>query len=140
MKFFFDTNILVYLFDGGAAAKQKAARALFKRHTEAGDILLSTQVLQEFYVSVTRKLDKPLPTREAGEAVASLAELPCAQVDPKLVLAAVRRCQSMKLSFWDALILEAALSGGATTLYTEDLQHGFIADGLRIENPLLAKS
>ena len=54
MKFFFDTNILVYLFDVDSPGKRKKARALFQKHAEAGDILLSTQVLQEFYVAVTR--------------------------------------------------------------------------------------
>ncbi len=56
MKVFFDTNILVYLFDAGAPAKQRLARSLLDRHTRAGETLLSTQVLQEFYVAVTRKL------------------------------------------------------------------------------------
>jgi len=65
MKYFFDTNVLVYLFDADSPDKRKRARALFQAHAGAGDILLSTQVLQEFYVVVTRKLARPLDAAAA---------------------------------------------------------------------------
>ncbi|MBE0622475.1 MAG: PIN domain-containing protein [Burkholderiales bacterium] len=68
MKSFFDTNVLVYLFDADSPEKRRKARALFQKHAEAGDILLSTQVLQEFYVAVTRKLARPLDAAAAAEA------------------------------------------------------------------------
>ena len=135
MKAFFDTNVLVYLFDADAPDKQKKARSLFKTHTEAGDILLSTQVLQEFYVTVTRKLARPLSAEQATDTLAALAELPCVSIDNQLVLAAVRRSQASKLSFWDGLIVESALHGGAAVLYSEDMQHGQKLGSLRIENP-----
>jgi predicted nucleic acid-binding protein len=135
MKFFFDTNVLVYLFDADSPDKRKKARALFQKHAESGDILLSTQVLQEFYVAVTRKLARPLDAAAAAEAVSSFAELPLVQIDSELIFSAIRRSRDRQLSFWDALIVQAAIEGHASTLYTEDMQHGQTLDSLRVVNP-----
>ena len=135
MKFFFDTNVLVYLFDADSPDKRKQARALFQAHAQAGDILLSTQVLQEFYVTVTRKLARPLDAAAAAEAVQNFAELPMVNIDSKLVLSAIHRSRGSRLSFWDALVVQAAIAGHASTLYSEDLQHGQTLDGLKIINP-----
>ena len=135
MKFFFDTDVLVYLFDADSPAKRKQARALLQKHAETGDILLSTQVLHEFYVAVTRKLARPLDAAAATEAVTSFAELPLVQIDSTLVLSAIHRSRNSQLSFWDALIVQAAIEGHASTLYSEDLQHGQAFDGLRAVNP-----
>jgi len=135
MKFFFDTNVLIYLFDTGFPNKRKKARTLFQKHAEAGDILLSTQVLQEFYVAVTRKLARPLDGAAAAEAVSSFAELPLVQIDSKLILSAIHRSRNNRLSFWDALIVQAAIEGHASTLYSEDMQHGQVLDSLRVVNP-----
>jgi predicted nucleic acid-binding protein len=135
MKFFFDTNVLVYLFDADASGQRKKARALFQKHSEAGDILLSTQVLQEFYVVVTRKLGRPLDAAAAAQAVSGFGELPLVQVDTKMILSAIHRSRNDQLSFWDALIVQAAIEGGASTLYSEDMQHGRMLDGLRVVNP-----
>ena len=135
MKFFFDTNVLVYLFDADSPGKRKQARALFQAHAGAGDILLSTQVLQEFYVVVTRKLARPLDAAAAGEAVVNFAELPIVNIDSKLVLAAIHRSRGSRLSFWDALVVQAAIEGNASTLYSEDMQDGMTLDGLKVVNP-----
>lgn len=135
MKFFFDTHVLVYLFDADSSDKRKKARALFQKHAEAGDILLSTQVLQEFYVAVTRKLARPLDAAAAAQAVSSLAELPLVQIDSELIVAAIHRSRIGQLSFWDALIVQAAIEGHASTLYSEDMQHGQMLDTLRVVNP-----
>lgn len=135
MLTFFDTNVLVYLFDQDSPAKRDRAQELFQREVEAGRFVASTQVLQEFYVTVTRKLKVPLPLDDAEEAVRALAELTIAPVDSPLVLAAIGRSRDMQVSFWDALTIEAALSVGASTLLTEDLQGGRQIGGLRIENP-----
>ena len=132
---FFDTNILVYLFDADAPAKRDRAREVFSSEVEAGRFVTSTQVLQEFYVAVTRKLSVPLAAEEAEEAVTALAELPVTSVDPRLILQGIRRGREMQVSFWDALIIEAALAAGAGRLLTEDLQHGREVAGLKIENP-----
>jgi predicted nucleic acid-binding protein len=136
MKVFFDTNILVYLFDTGTPAKQHRARALLEKHTRSGETLLSTQILQEFYVAVTRKLAVPLDAESADAAVRELAVMPTVRVDVPLILAAVRLSREQQLSFWDALVVRAAIEGGAGTLYSEDLQHGQVFETLTVQNPL----
>jgi predicted nucleic acid-binding protein len=135
---FFDTNILVYLFDNDSPAKRDQAREIFRSEVEAGRFVTSTQVLQEFYVATTRKLAVPLSPEEAEEAVASFAELSVIAIDPRMILRGIRRGREMKISFWDALIIEAALAAGVARLLTEDLQHGREGAGLGIENPFAA--
>jgi predicted nucleic acid-binding protein len=138
MKFFFDSNILVYMFDRSFPQKREVARGLLKDHSTDGDILLSTQVLQEFYVTVTRKLKPPLTPEEAANAVAGFADFPTVQIDNMLIQAAIRRSQANRLSFWDGLIVQAALAGGAGVLYSEDMQNGQVFDGLQVSNPFKA--
>ena len=135
MKCFFDTNVLVYLFDAESASKRKRARELFQRHADLGDIVLSTQVLQEFYVVVTRQLKPALDSAAAEGAVQAFAEFPLVQIDGRLILAAIQRSRRWKNAFWDALIIQSAIEGSATTLYSEDLQHDQWIDGLRVINP-----
>ncbi len=134
---FFDTNVLLYLFDDSAPEKKTLAQEVLSEEVEAGRAVLSTQVLQEFYVSVTCKLADPLPPDVAEAQVDDFARLPLVRVDEAMILAAIGRHRSMSLSFWDALILEAALRCGADRLLTEDLQHGQKIEGLRVENPFL---
>ena len=134
---FFDTNVLLYLFDVSAPEKKERAQEVLFEEVEAGRAVLSTQVLQEFYVGVTRKLAEPLPPDVAQAQVEDFARLPLVRVDEAMILAAIERHRSMSLSFWDALILEAALTCGADRLLTEDLQHGQKIEGLRVENPFL---
>jgi predicted nucleic acid-binding protein len=100
-------------------------------------MLLSTQVLQEFYVAVTRKLAPALAPETAYHAVRDLATLPLVLVDAGMVLAAIQGGQEHQLSFWDSLIVRAAVEGGAGVLYSEDFQHGRDFGGLRVENPFL---
>jgi predicted nucleic acid-binding protein len=132
---FLDTNVLVYLFDADAPSKQKRAREILDKQVRGGQALLSTQVLQEFYVTVTRKLASPLDEQTAEQAVRDLASLPMVQLDSALILAAIARSREDRFSFWDALIIQAALSGGAQRLYSENMQDGRMIEGLRIENP-----
>ena len=134
---FFDTNVLLYLFDDSVPEKKVRAQEVFYGEVEAGRAVLSTQVLQELYVNVTRKLAEPLPSAVAEAQVQDLSRLPLVRVDEAMILAAIERHKSMSLSFWDALILEAALRGGADRLLTEDLQHGQKIEALRVENPFL---
>lgn len=136
---FLDTNVLVYLFDRSAPSKKARAQQILETDGVLGRLVISTQVLQEFYVSVTRKLAKPLPEEEAEAAVRRFTLLPVVQLDTEMVLSAVTRSRSHKLSLWDALILEAAVAGGCKRLLSEDLQHGRELAGLRIENPFLTR-
>lgn len=132
---FFDTNVLLYLFDNSVPEKKARAQEVFSEEVEAGRAVLSTQILQEFYVNVTRKLTEPLPAEVAEAQVRDFARLPLVRVDEAMILAAIERSRSMSLSFWDSLVVEAALRAGAGRLLTEDLQRGQRIGSLSVENP-----
>ena len=136
MPAFLDTNVLVYAFDEGEPEKREVARGLVEEHLVEGDGMLSVQVLREFYAA-TRKPTRPLPIEKAVEAVGYLATFSPIAEDARMVVGAIRRSQVLMLSFWDALIVEAALRGGADRLLTEHLQHGQRIEGLTVENPFL---
>jgi predicted nucleic acid-binding protein len=134
-RVFVDTNVLVHLFDADDPTKQRIVQNLLSNRDLRARLILSTQVLQEFYVSVTRKLATPLDPESAFQAVQDLAAFPVIQIDPPLILLAIQRSRKAKVSFGDALILETARTAGATLLYSEDFQDGSVYGGLRIANP-----
>ena len=135
---FVDTNVLLYAYDATESLKQPLARAVLETLWNERSGTLSTQVLQEFYVAATRKLSHPLSRHEAREIVELYSTWPTVVIDRTVILAATRIEEDHRLSFWDALILEAARLAGASRLVTEDLQHGQIVGGVGIENPFLA--
>jgi predicted nucleic acid-binding protein len=132
---FVDTNVLVYAHDRSEIDKQPVARVLLKELWATRTGALSTQILQEFYVVATRKFAPPLSRREAREIVALYGTWPLVQIDLPLILAASETEERQKLSWWDALVIEAARRAGAARLVTEDLQDGRTIGGVRIENP-----
>ena len=134
---FVDTNILVYLFDSDSPDKQALARELLD--AEADNVVLSTQVLGEFYVATTRKLARPLAPALARQAVDEFCALRVQPVRAELARAAMGRSDSSSLSYWDALILETAIDAGASILFTEDLSHGQMFNRLRVVNPFRAE-
>ena len=129
---FVDTNIFVYTIDDADPAKKKTARTLL---IETADIVVSAQVLSEFYVTITRKLQPAVASDMAGELVRRLARFPCVAIDAELVQRAIDAGQRWQLSHWDALVIEAARQAGCRRVLTEDLSTGAIYDGLTIENP-----
>jgi predicted nucleic acid-binding protein len=135
-KVFFDTNVLVYAFDPSDPRKQTIARNLIRNYGSAGNLYLSTQVLQEFYM-VTTRVKRQLLTKElASEVVSDLAEYPVVTLDSQLIKQAMQRHQGKAFSFWDSLVVEAALSSGCSTLYSEDMQDGLMINNvLQISNP-----
>lgn len=132
---FVDTNVLVYAHDRSETTKQPLARALLEDLWGTRTGVLSTQVLQEFYAVATRKFDPPMSARAARQVVAVYAAWPVVQVDVPLILGASELAERHTLSFWDALIVEAARRVGASDLATEDLQAGRRLGGVRIVNP-----
>lgn len=132
---FVDTNVLVYAHDTSETRRQPIARALLDELWTSRTGLLSTQILQEFYVVATRKFHPPMSRRAAREIVALYAIWPIVQIDVTLILTASELEERHKLSFWDALVVEAARVGGAARLVTEDLQDGRLIGGVRIEDP-----
>ncbi|MGB6057015.1 MAG: PIN domain-containing protein [Microthrixaceae bacterium] len=129
---FVDTNVLVYAFDRSDPYKQHAARGVL----EGPDVLVvSTQVLLEFFVVVTRKLDPPTPAKLARAAVDELAKLRVVSADAALVQRAVDTSITHQMSVWDAMILEAAAETGCATIFTEDLSAGSTIRGIQIVDP-----
>lgn len=136
-RVFLDTNLLVDLFDDDAPVKQTRAREILDARVRDGQAVISTQVLQEFYVAVTRKLERPLPEEDAEAAVRQLSHLPTVQIDAPLVLSAIATSRSSRISLWDALILQAAAVAGCESLLSEDLHPGQTIEGVRVENPFV---
>jgi predicted nucleic acid-binding protein len=130
---FFDTNVLLYADDKAAPAKQGRALALVDEHRRAGTGVVSMQVLQEYFVSVTRKLR--VDAAIARRKVELLAEFDV--VAPKVadILAAIDLHRLHGFSFWDALVIRTAMQSGCTILLSEDMQDRREIDGLRIVNP-----
>ena len=134
---FFDTNVLVYCMDAGDPVRQARAIERFARACEQDTVVLSTQVLQEFYAITTRKLKPPLPPHEAMAQVERLANFEVMGSSAASILESIRLTQRHRLQWWDALILEAALRSGADLLVTEDGQHGQRFGKLTLENPFI---
>ncbi|MFE8644314.1 PIN domain-containing protein [Sphingomonas sp. NCPPB 2930] len=134
---FFDTNILLYTIDAADPARQEQAIDCFARAAADHQVALSTQVLQEFYSISTRKLRPPLSPQEAQHQLRQLSAFEVLHMTPQAILAACDLAQEHRLSWWDALILEAALRARADVLYTEDGQHGRRFGHLKVVNPFL---
>ena len=132
---FVDTNILVYAYDLDAGPKHEVARSVVADLWRSRLGVLSTQVLQEFYVTVTRKLTNPLRRRTAREVVASYLSWRVQPVSAEDVLAASQLEERHRLSFWDALIVVSARNAGVERLVSEDLQPGRRIAGILVENP-----
>jgi predicted nucleic acid-binding protein len=133
---FIDTNILIYAHDRDAGAKQVKAAKVLEDLWERQAGVLSVQVLQEFYVNVTRKIPKPLSRAQARDVIQSYAAWPLAVNDAGSLMRASDIEERHGLSFWDSLIVAAAVELGADRLLSEDLQHGRRLEGLIVENPL----
>ena len=130
---FLDTNVLLYADDADAGVKREQAQALIAALVTAGNAVVSTQVLQEYFVIAVKKLG--LLPEVARTRVETFAQLDVVLIQADLILAAIDLHRLHALSLWDALIVRAALAGGCTRLASEDLQTGRRFDGMRVENP-----
>jgi predicted nucleic acid-binding protein len=130
---FFDTNVLVYADDKAAPAKQRRALELVVEHRRAGTGVVSLQVLQEYFVTVTRKLG--VDAQIVRRKVELLAEFDVAAPDVADILAAIDLHRLHGFSFWDALILRAAKQAGCSVLLSENFQESREIDGIRVVNP-----
>jgi predicted nucleic acid-binding protein len=130
---FFDTNVLIYADDKAAPAKQRRALELVAEHRRAGTGVVSLQVLQEYFVTATRKLH--VDARIARRKVELLAEFDVAAPDVTDILAAIDLHRLHQFSFWDALVLRSAKQAGCRVLLSENFQDIREIDGVRIVNP-----
>jgi predicted nucleic acid-binding protein len=132
---FFDTNVLLYGDDISAPEKQRRSRDLVAEHRRDGTGVISLQVLQEYFVNVTRKLR--VEPQIARRKVELLTEFDVATPDVRDILAAIDLHRLHGFSFWDALVLRSAQQSGCRVLLSEDFQHGREIDGLTVVNPFL---
>jgi predicted nucleic acid-binding protein len=136
-KFFVDTNLLLYGYDQDAKEKHEMAVTWLKQLWETKTGIISTQVLQEFYVNATRKISSPISPERAREILTDYLIWQVEINTPNTILVASNLQERHCLSFWDAMIVAAARQGGANILLTEDLNHGQVIEGIRIQNPFL---
>lgn len=133
---FVDTNILVYAFDRSNEARQELAEKAIAELLLEDRIRLSTHVLQEFYVTMTRKVREPWSADEALSVVDDLSRWPVSLVDVSMIRESILLSKEAQLSFWDALIVTAAVRSETPTLYSEDLNDGQRIRGVLVVNPL----
>lgn len=136
-RVFVDTSILIYAYDIDAGPRREVASRRLVELWEAGNGTLSVQVLQEFYVNVTRKIPSPISAADARGVVRTYVPWVTSPTGPATILAASEIAERHGLSFWDALIVASAHEAGASTILTEDLQPGRRIEGVSIENPFL---
>lgn len=133
-KTFVDSNILIYAHDFRAAAKNEIAKSALRQLWSEGTGVLSMQVLQEFYVNVTRKIPAPMAKDSARRVVDSYSVW-CMETTPTELAAAFRIEDKSQIGFWDALIVASAVKSGAVRILSEDLNAGQRIAGIVVENP-----
>lgn len=135
-KYFVDTNILLYAHDPSGGVKRDRARQLIEKLWSTGEGVLSTQVLQELCVNLRRKIARPLPVDEVRSLVQDYLSWEIVVNSPQSVIHALEIEVRYKISYWDALVLQAAESCGAAIVYSEDLSAGQKYGAVQVINPL----
>jgi len=134
-RLFLDTNILVYAYDSSEPEKQAKAQTLLIQGIERENTVISAQVLGEFFVVVTRRIQMPLSVEQAEQVIDLLSILPAVEVDLKLVRRAISIHKESQISYWDSLIVSAAERAGCTKILSENLNAGQAYHDVRVENP-----
>lgn len=137
-RYFVDTNILMYAHDAAAGEKHQVARALVEELWETRSGVVSTQVLQELAVNLRRKAAKPLDARATRDVVSDYLAWHVVVNDGNSVLEALDLEERHHISFWDALVIQAANASGSDILYSEDLSDGQRYGAARVVNPFRA--
>ena len=136
-KRFVDTNILVYAHDRSAGLKHERAQRLLNGLWDSGEGALSTQVLQEVCVNFRRKVHRPLPLEEVRQITMDYSAWEVVTITPRLIVEALHTEKRYRISFWDALIIQAAASCGSSVLYSEDLANRQHYGEVQVVNPFL---
>jgi predicted nucleic acid-binding protein len=137
-RFFLDTNIFVYTFDDTAPAKAKKSAQLIRRAADTGEGIISYQVVQEFFNVALRRFAQPLSAAEGEQyLITVLRPLLAVHSSPALYFSALRIAERHRISWYDSLIVAAAVEGQCEKLYSEDFQNGRKIESVRIENPFV---
>jgi len=134
-KVFVDTNVIVYAYDKDAGQKYQSALNIMKDLWRSGLGIISTQVLQEFYFTLTKKVTEPLAIPVVRETIRRLSKWDAVLIDVDIIISATELQEGYKYSFWDSLVIASAISGGAKTILSEDLADGQTIQGVTIKNP-----
>lgn len=132
---FIDTNVLVYAYDVKAKSKHEVAKNILNDCWNNRSGIVSTQVLQEFYVTITKKLPKTIPLQEARDIVEEFLSWSVYEVTPADIISASESEEKLRYSFWDSLIITSAQRAKASILYSEDMRDGQHIGDLTIINP-----
>lgn len=132
---FVDTNILLYVYDITAGAKHERSKLLIQQLWNEHRGALSLQVLQEFYVNVTRKIPFPLAIDIAKQIISDLRTWRIHSPTVSDIVGAIEIQQRYQISFWDALIVRSAVQSGCECIWSEDLNPGQVYEGIRVINP-----
>lgn len=136
-RVFLDTNVLVYAYDTHDPVKQKRAQDLLLGGLQREDAVVSTQVLGEFFVAMTRKVRSPISAEDAAALVQLLSSLSVVAIDAPLVHRALQAHLQCRLAYWDSLIVAAAERGRCDTLLSEELNPGQAYLGVTVQNPFV---
>ena len=134
-KYFIDTNILVYANDRSEKDKHERAKQIILQGIANENIVVSTQVLSEFYVTVTRKIKTRLPVKIAKKEILLLKNIEIIDIDFHCIIQAINISNENKLSYWDSLIIAAAQKAKCNIVYSEDLNPDQTIDSVTIKNP-----
>jgi len=134
-KTFIDTNIIIYAYDVSAGKKHQTAGDILADLWNSGRGIISIQVLQEFFVNVVQKIPKPMNRQKAREVVKDFLKWHVVVNKGDSIIEAIDISIKYGYTFWDSLIIEAAIAGGASVLISEDLQDGQVISGITIKNP-----
>jgi len=134
-KAFLDTNILVYAYDKHEPGKHKRAQAILIAGLEKDNLVLSVQVLSEFFIVVTRRIKNPLSSSEARSIIETVGILPVQDIDFTLVKRAIDTSRTYRISYWDSLIIAAAERSGCKSILSEDLNDWQTYHGILVRNP-----
>lgn len=136
VRYFLDTNVLVYSFDGNEPKKRDTARKLVAQALQTGAGIISYQVVQEFLNVATRKFKRPMSQHDAHLYLSEVLEPLCAVfANIDLYASGLSLMERFKYSFYDSLIIASALRGECQILYSEDLQDGQSIEGMSIVDP-----
>jgi len=137
-KILIDTNVLVYAYDTAEPNKQETALYVIDNLVAAGNSFISTQVLSEFFVTVTKKIPAPLTLEQAEQRINNFCQIwPVLQINEIIVLEAVRGVKEHSFSYWDALIWGTARLNQIGLILSEDFSHDSFVEGVRFQNPFV---
>lgn len=134
-KYFLDTNILVYAHDSGYLSQKNISESLIVKGIMDEVAVISTQVLSEFFVTITRKVEKPLAVKAAKKEIKLLGSMEIVELDMEMILLAIDLHIKNKISYWDSLIIISAQQSGCSCIYSEDLSDGQIFNNIKVINP-----